>query len=84
MFCVERHQMCISDGNWRRSWVCAFGASKENIELNGAYCKGVRNVSSRRVGATTPPTTSGSHKANVVRHFDPQAATGDTSTNGES
>ena len=74
MFCVERHQMCISDSNCRRSWVCAFGASKENIELNGAYCKGVKNVSSRRVGATTPPTTSGSHKAIVVRHFDPPSS----------
>ena len=84
MFCVQRHQMCINDGNWRGNWVCALGASKENIELTGAHCKGVRNKSSRRVGATTPPTTSGSHKANVVRHFDPQAATGDTSTNGES
>ena len=71
MFVWERHQMCINDGNWRRSWVCAFGASKENIELNGAHCKGVRNVSSRRVGATTPPTTSCSHRAIVVRHFNP-------------
>ena len=71
MFCVQRHQMCINDGNWRRSWVCAFGASKENNELNGAHCKGVRNVSSRRVGATTPPTSSCSHRAIAVRHFDP-------------
>ena len=69
MFCVQRHQMCINDGNWRRSWVCAFGASKENIELNGAHCKGVRNVSSRIVGATIPPTTSCSHRAIAVRHF---------------
>ena len=74
MFCVERHQMCINDGNWRRSWVCAFGASKGNIELKGAHCKGVRNVSSRRVGVTTLPTTSGSHKAIVVRHFDPPSS----------
>ena len=66
--------MCINNGNWRRSWVCAFGALKENIELNAAHCKGVRNVSSRRVGATTPPTTSGSHKAIVVRHFDPPSS----------
>ena len=44
MFCVQRHQMCINDGNWRRSWVCAFGASKENIELNGAHCKGTYTV----------------------------------------
>ena len=71
MFCVQRHQMCINDGNWRRSWVCAFGASKESIELNGAHCKGVRNVSSRRVGATTPPTSSCSHRAIAVRHFNP-------------
>ena len=42
---------------------------KENIELNGAHCKGVRNVSSRRVGATTQPTTSCSHRAIAVRHF---------------
>ena len=84
MFCVQRHQMCINDGNWRRSWVCAFGASKENIELNGAHCKGVRNVSSRRVGATTPPTTSCSHRAMQLDILTPQAATRDTSTNGES
>ena len=84
MFCVQRHQMCINDGNWRGNWVCALGASKENIELTGAHCKGVRNKSSRRVGATTPPTTSCSHRPIAVRHFNPQAATGDTSTNGES
>ena len=58
--------------------------SKENIELNGAHCKGVRNVSSRRVGATTPPTTSCSHRAMQLDILTPQAATGDTSTNGES
>ena len=72
MFCVQRHQMCINDVNWRRSWFCAFGASKENIELNGAHCKGVRNVSIRRVGATTPPTTSCSHRPIAVRHFKPK------------
>ena len=84
MFCAQRHQMCINDGNWRRNWVCALGASKENIELTGAHCKGVRNVSSRRVGATTPPTTSCSHRAMQLDILTPQAATGDTSTNGES
>ena len=63
MFCVQSHEMWINDGNLWRSWVCAFGACKENIELNGAHCKGVRNVSSRRVGATTPPTTSWLHAA---------------------
>ena len=71
MFCVQRHQMCINDGNWRRNWVCALGASKENIELTGAHWKGVRNVSSRRVGATTPPTTSCSHRPIAGRHFKP-------------
>ena len=57
---------------------------KRNIELNGAHCKGVRNVSSRRVGATTPPTTSCSHRAMQLDILTPQAATRDTSTNGES
>ena len=76
--------MCINDGNWRGNWVCDLGASKENIELTGAHCKEVRNKSSRRVSATTPPTTSCSHRPIAVRHFNTQAATGDTSTNGES
>ena len=79
MFCVQRHQICINDGNWRRSWVCAFGASKKNIELNGAHCKGVRDVSSRRVGATTPPTTSCSYiDPSQLDILNPQATTGDT------
>ena len=68
---VQRHQMWINDGTWRRSWVCALGASKENIKLNGVHCKGVRNVFRRRLGATTPPITSRSHRAIAVRHFDP-------------
>ena len=46
MFCVQRNQMWINDGNWRRNWVSAFRASKENMELNGAYYKGVRDISS--------------------------------------
>ena len=67
MFCVQINQMRINDGNLRRNWVCVFRASKENMELNGTHYKGVRDISSGRVGSTKPPTTSRSHRIIAVK-----------------
>ena len=62
MFCVQRNQISINDGTWRRNWVCAFRASN-HPQLHAVIELSQLNPS-------------------VETFSPPQAAAGDTSTNG--
>ena len=61
---LQTKEFVLTVGCW---WVAG---NRQSSPTDGNW-KGVRNVSSRRVGATTPPTTSCSHRATAVRHFNP-------------
>ena len=85
--CVQRNQMWIDDGNWRRNWVCAFLPQKRTWSWMVLI---IREKGTYPVEGWVPRNHPQLHAVielsqlnpSVETFSPPQAAAGDTSTNG--